>query len=113
MPARPRESRRIGLPALSHASTPTLGDYLPTRNRIPRSERYILGPVGLQANAPEIPAAPAAFQYGTEAEVAQYRFGQSTATRLSSHTRARSRANKPLNFNRLQAPTSSGRVPFS
>jgi len=67
-------------PHVSHASTPTLGDYLPARNRIPRSERYILGPVSLGANLPEIPPTAAAFQFGTEAEVAQYRFGQSTAT---------------------------------
>src|SRR5580704_12053201 len=40
-------------PKVSHASLPILGSYLPAHNRIPRSERYILGPVGLRASASE------------------------------------------------------------
>lgn len=69
-----------GLPHVSHASVPTLGSYLPDRNRIPRSERYILGPAGLQANTPEIPASAAAFDFGTEAEIARYRVPRATVT---------------------------------
>jgi hypothetical protein len=61
------------LPHVSHGSLPNLGDYLPAKNLISHSERYILGPVGLAANAPEIPAPAALFDDGTEAELAHYR----------------------------------------
>jgi hypothetical protein len=62
-----------GLPHVSHGSLPTLGTYFPAKNLLPNSERYILGPVGLAANAPEIPAQDALFDFGTEAELARYR----------------------------------------
>jgi hypothetical protein len=61
------------LPHVSHASIPTLGEYLPARNRLAGSERYILGPVGLKNNAPQILPDAAAFQFGTEAALAHYR----------------------------------------
>src|SRR5579862_2497275 len=61
------------LPHVSHGSLPTLGEYFGPKNRVPRSERYILGPAGLAANAPEIPPAAALFDFGTEAELARYR----------------------------------------
>jgi len=63
----------VGLPHVSHGSLPTLGTYLPSKNLVPRSERYILGPLGLAANAPEIPAPAALFDDGTEAQLARYR----------------------------------------
>src|ERR1700733_1022996 len=62
-----------GLPHVSHGSLPALGAYFPSQNLIPRSERYILGAVGLAADAPEIPAAAVLFDFGTEAELARYR----------------------------------------
>ena len=62
-----------GLPHVSHGALPSLSDYFPAKNQLPRSERYILGPVGLVANAPEIPAPAALFDFGTEAELASYR----------------------------------------
>jgi hypothetical protein len=61
------------LPHVSHGSLPTLGTHFPTKNLLPNSERYILGPVGLAANAPEIPVPDALFDFGTEAELARYR----------------------------------------
>ncbi len=61
------------LPHVSHGSLPTLGEYFEPKNLVPRSERYIVGPVGLAADAPEIPAAAALFDDGTEAELAHYR----------------------------------------
>jgi len=67
-------------PHVSHASLPTLGSYLPERNRVLRSERYILGPTGLRASASQIPPSAAAFEFGTEAEVAQYRTPQGPVT---------------------------------
>ncbi len=61
------------LPQVSHTSVPTLDTYLPSKNLLPRSERYILGPVGLKANAPDIPASAVNFDFGTEGEIARYR----------------------------------------
>ena len=61
------------LPHVSHGSLPTLGAYFPLKNLVPRSQRYILGPIGLAADAPEIPAPAALFDFGTEAELARYR----------------------------------------
>src|ERR1700734_855262 len=40
------------LPKVSHTSIPTLNTYLPPKGLLPRSERYILGPLGLKADAP-------------------------------------------------------------
>jgi hypothetical protein len=61
------------LPRVSRAAMPILPDYLPAKDRIPRSERYILGPVGLKNAAPAIPEALAAFQFSPEAALARYR----------------------------------------
>lgn len=61
------------LPHVSHGSLPSLIDYFSPKKLVPRSERYILGPVGLAANAPEIPASAVGFDFGTEGEIARYR----------------------------------------
>ncbi len=61
------------LPHVSQAPLPVLPTYLPSQGLVPRSERYILGPLGLTAFAPEIPTAAAAFQFGTEASLARYK----------------------------------------
>jgi len=61
------------LPHVSHASIPTLDSYLPSKELLPHSERYILGPVGLQAAAPEIPASAVKFDFSTEGQIARYR----------------------------------------
>jgi hypothetical protein len=60
------------LPHVSHGSLPTLSGYFPAKNQLPRSERYILGSTGLAADAPEIPAHAALFDFGTEAELVRY-----------------------------------------
>ncbi len=62
-----------GLLHVSHAAIPTLSTYFPAKGLLPRSERYILGPVGLKADGPEIPAAAVNFDFGTEGEIAHYR----------------------------------------
>ena len=69
-----------GLPNVSHGSLPTLGTYFPAKSLLPRSERYIMGPVGLKANAPEIPASAVGFDFGTEGEMARYRTPAGPAT---------------------------------
>jgi hypothetical protein len=61
------------LPKVSRAAIPTLDTYLPSKGMLPRSERYILGPVGLSAAAPDIPASAVNFDFGTEGQVAHYR----------------------------------------
>jgi hypothetical protein len=61
------------LPRVSHAPLPALGSYLPTKNLVPHSQRYILGPAGLRQTAPQIPESAVAFQFGTEGAIARYR----------------------------------------
>jgi hypothetical protein len=61
------------LPRISHAPLPALGSYLPTKNLVPHSQRYILGPAGLRQTAPQIPESAVAFQFGTEGAIARYR----------------------------------------
>jgi hypothetical protein len=61
------------LPRVSHAPLPALGSYLPAKNLVPHSQRYILGPVGLRQTAPQIPESAVAFQFGTEGVIAHYR----------------------------------------
>jgi hypothetical protein len=68
------------LPRLSHAPLPTLKDYLPAKNKIPNSERYIMGPSGLHANLPQITDSAVALDFGTEGEAARYRLPRGEAT---------------------------------
>jgi hypothetical protein len=74
------ELAQSALPHVSRGSAPNLVDYLPVRNRIARSERYILGPVSLHSNAPSIPASAAAFDFGTEATLARYKASSGDVT---------------------------------
>jgi hypothetical protein len=46
---------------------PTLPGFLPTQDLVPNSDRYITGPMGLQAFDPAVPPSVAAFHFGTEA----------------------------------------------
>jgi hypothetical protein len=68
------------LPGVSGSAIPTLPGYLPDAKKIPRSERYILGPVGLKTFSPDIPAGPAAFQLGAEGAAARYQTPQGEQT---------------------------------
>jgi len=61
------------LPKNNHSALPTLRNYLPAKNLIARSERYILGPVGLKSAAPQIPDSVVAFQFSPEGDIARYR----------------------------------------
>ena len=61
------------LPGINHSALPTLRNYLPAKNLIARSERYILGPVGLKSAAPQIPDSVVAFQFSPEGDIARYR----------------------------------------
>jgi hypothetical protein len=68
------------LPKISHTALPTLRNYLPAVNLVPRSERYILGPAGLQAAAPRIPASAVNFEFAPEGGLARYRTPHGEAT---------------------------------
>ena len=61
------------LPKMSHAALPTLRNYLPSKNLIAHSERYILGPGGLTAAAPQIPVSAVNFEFLPEGDLARYR----------------------------------------
>ncbi len=61
------------LPHVSHGSLPSLPSYFASKNLVPQSERYIMGPEGLKANAPDIPASAVGFDFGTEGEIVHYR----------------------------------------
>ncbi len=65
---------------MSHAALPTLRNYLPAKNIIAHSERYILGPAGLAAAAPKIPAAAVNFDFAPEGDIARYRTPNGEAT---------------------------------
>ncbi len=62
-----------GLPHVAHGSLPTLGTYFPASRLLPQSERYIVGPAGLAAGAPDIPASAVNFDFGTEGQIAHYK----------------------------------------
>ena len=68
------------LPKMSHAALPTLRNYLPSKNLVVHSERYILGPVGLAAAAPQIPPAALNFEFAPEGATARYRTSTGEAT---------------------------------
>jgi hypothetical protein len=61
------------LPKLEQSPLPALMSFLPTAGLIPNSERYVLGPVGLDRFDPRITPAVAAFHLGTEATLAKYK----------------------------------------
>jgi len=61
------------LPKINHSTLPILRNYLPAKNLVPHTERYVLGPLGLKAAAPQIPDSAVAFQFAPEGEIAQYR----------------------------------------
>jgi hypothetical protein len=60
-------------PRYEQAPPPTLTGFLPDQALVPNSERYILGPVGLDRFAKTIPPSTAAFHLSSEAEFARYK----------------------------------------
>jgi hypothetical protein len=68
------------LPHVSHASIPRLNTYFPTKGLVQHSDRYILGPLGLGADVPQIPASAVGFDFGTEGQIAHYRTPAGQAT---------------------------------
>jgi hypothetical protein len=60
----------LGLKNVEDSALPA--SHLPEPNRVPNSERYVLGPVGLKEFAPGIPPSVAAFHLGAEGELSTY-----------------------------------------
>lgn len=61
------------LPRLEQSALPVLPDYLPSDDRVPDSERYVIGPVSLQKFQPQIPPSVAAFRFGVEGQLGKFR----------------------------------------
>ena len=51
---------------------PVLAGYLPVDSLVANSQRYVIGPVGLERFAPGIPPSVAAFHMGAEAQIAAF-----------------------------------------
>jgi hypothetical protein len=68
-----KEFQQLPLPDKGTDQEPPVWAYMPSRGRVTGSERYALGPVGLQQFAPEVPVSAAAFQFGTEVVTSKYR----------------------------------------
>ena len=60
------------LPRVLMTPPPPLTRFVPQENRVPGSERHILGPVVLGRLAPDIPPSVAAFHFGTEGQFVRY-----------------------------------------
>jgi hypothetical protein len=60
-------------PKYEQAPLPTLGGFLPENGIVPGSERYVLGPVGLDRYGKGLPPSVAAFHLSAEAEYARYK----------------------------------------
>lgn len=58
------------LPGLDRSPLPP--NYLPATGLIPATERYVLGPTGLERFEPGVPPSVAAFSMGAEVQIAQY-----------------------------------------
>jgi hypothetical protein len=54
---------------VDNTALPVLTGYLPTRDLVPHSERYVIGPVGLERFDSGIPPSVAAFHFGAEAQI--------------------------------------------
>lgn len=67
------------LPKTDRTATPNLLRYLPAKNRIAGSERYILGPESLKAYAPKIPPGAAGFDFSGELQAAEYQSAEGGA----------------------------------
>ena len=72
---KPGELRALAatLPGMRHTTLPVVAGFLPPTGRIAGSERYLLGPVGLEKFFPGIPAAEAGFDFSGEAEAGRFR----------------------------------------
>lgn len=61
------------LPNKRDTTLPAILTFLPRQGLVPDSARYVLGPVSLQAFAPEFASVDPGFDQGAEAQVAEYK----------------------------------------
>jgi uncharacterized protein DUF6599 len=61
------------LPKVDTSSLPVLAGYLPSKDLIPNSNRYVIGPAALEKFTPAIPASVAAFRLGAEAQLGVFK----------------------------------------
>lgn len=71
------------LPNRQNTSLPAILTFLPHDGLVPDSARYILGPESLSAFAPELQSSNPGLDQGAEAQVAQYRIGNSAPIHLA------------------------------
>lgn len=62
----------LHLPRFERAALPALAGFLPVEARVANSERLIVGPVGLERFAGQVPPSVVAFQYDTEGVVGRF-----------------------------------------
>jgi len=67
-------------PGLSRAAYPSLENYLPAKELIASSKRYVYGPAALAQFEPRIPPSAVAFDFSTEGQLAKYRTPKGEAT---------------------------------
>lgn len=68
------------LPGLDRSAVPDLLRYLPPKQRVGGTERYVLGPRSLEAYLPQLPPGAVGFDFAAELQVAKYDLGGSPAT---------------------------------
>ncbi|MBV8071394.1 MAG: hypothetical protein JO270_15905 [Acidobacteriaceae bacterium] len=66
-----------GLPNKHETSLPAILTFVPRQGLVPESARYVLGPASLATFAPELVSSKPGFTEGAEAQVAEYRVGNS------------------------------------
>ena len=89
--------------AAQQTGLPALPDYLPSKDRIEGSGRYILGPAGLAKFAHWVSVQPLAFQFSTEAALARYRTaaGEELALLIASYPTPGIARQQAAEFHRL------------
>jgi hypothetical protein len=78
-PATLAEFQRF-LPGATGGAAPSLPTYLPQRDQIKGTERYVLGPAGLAEFSPAIPEGAIGLQFSPEADLIHYRTRAGEAT---------------------------------
>jgi hypothetical protein len=71
------------LPSRTNTSLPAILTFLPHHGLVPDSARYVLGPASLKAFAPQLESSNPGFEQGAEAEIADYRIGNSAPVHLA------------------------------
>jgi hypothetical protein len=71
------------LPNKHKTALPPILDYLPRKNLVPNSARYLLGPESLKTFAPQLTSLKPDFEQGAEAQVADYKTDNGSNLKLA------------------------------